>query len=100
MWRLCKAVNHILQHRPARRLLPPIVDGRAPTLEEQTTCQSLAMETCKESCTSDMYVCGAGLFDFGHCFKKAFITQPTLICADSALSRSCVSFARCDMLRI
>ena len=64
-------------------MLPPIVDGRAPTLEEQTACQALAEETLKEVCTSDMYVYGATLYVSGHPFKEVFITQPILTCADS-----------------
>jgi hypothetical protein len=66
MWRLCKAVNHILWHRPRRLLLPLVVDGWAPTLDEQTAChQAFAAETFKEACTSHMYVCGAKLLILG-----------------------------------
>ena len=59
-----------------------------------------------------MYVCGAGLFKFWHHFKKAFITQPTLVCADSiepyfytldvcarrGLTEQLNFFARCERL--
>ena len=37
----------------------------------------------KEVYTSDMYACGAALYDSGYPFKDVFITRPTLTCADS-----------------
>jgi hypothetical protein len=80
-------------------MLLPIVDGRAPTLEEQTACQALAEETFKESCTSGTYVCGAALYDSGHPFEEVFITQPTLTCADSIETYlyTLGARARCDI---
>ena len=63
-------------------MVPPIVDGRTPTLEEETTCQALAEKAFKEACTSLTFVCGAMLYDTGHHFKNVFITQSTLTCGD------------------
>jgi hypothetical protein len=65
-----------------RRMAPLVVNGRVPTIEEETACQALAEEACKEACASVLYVCGAGLYDSGHPFKDIFTTQPTLTCAD------------------
>ena len=64
-------------------MIPPIVDGRTPTLEEETTCQALAEKIFKEACTSLTFVCGAMFYDnIGHPFKNVFITQSTLACMD------------------
>ena len=53
-------------------MVPPNVDGRTPTLEEETACQALAEETFKETSTSLTFVCGAMLYDTQHPFKNFF----------------------------
>ena len=78
----CDKPRVIYSDTAPSRMLPLVVDGRVPTIEEETECLALAAETLKEACASNMYVCGAGLYDSGHPFKDVFITQPTLTCAD------------------
>ncbi len=78
----CDKPRVIYSDTAPSRMLPLVVDGRVPTIEEEIACQASAAETFKEACASNMYVCGAGLYDSGHPFKDVFITQPTLTCAD------------------
>jgi len=70
----CANPRVIYSDTAPRRMVPPIVDGMIPTLEEETTCQALAEEILKEACTSFTFVSGAMLYDIGHPFKEGFIT--------------------------
>ncbi len=74
----CAKPRVIYSDTAPRRMVPPIVDGMTPILEEETACQALVEETFKEACTSFRFVCGAMLYDNGHSFKNAFVTQSTL----------------------
>jgi hypothetical protein len=78
----CAKPRVIYSDTAPRRMVPPIVDGRTPTLEEETAWQALVEETCKEACNSLTFVCGAMLYDTWHPFKNVFITQSSLTCGD------------------
>jgi hypothetical protein len=73
----CDEPRVIYSDTASRRLVPLVVHGRVPTIEEETACQALVEEAFKEACASDTYAYGSGLYDSGHPFKYDFTTKPT-----------------------
>ena len=63
-------------------MVPPNVEGRVPSTEEETSCQTLVTQALSEACDSTTFVGGAYLYDIGHPFIEVFITQGALTCAD------------------
>jgi len=78
----CSKPRVIYSDTALSRMVPPNVDGRVLSTEEETSCQVLVAETFSEACTSTTLVYGAYLYDIGHPFREVFITQGALTCAD------------------
>jgi hypothetical protein len=54
-------------------MVPPYIDGRVSSTEEEISCQKLVAEALSEACGSTTFVCGAHLYDTGHPFREVFI---------------------------